>query len=174
MILFARHESWLCSIDISFQNLSDPDQLIFEDIATSLSNVTATVFGHVQSVIAIGSGNHQIAKNILDKIDKVKLVMYSDSPGDDSELKTYPEEYPSGKGKYIAFSPAMKYGGAIGILNFTVDVNGNFKLSSSTGSNLVYIGKNGSKVNDDAKKFVEDLESSTAMKDAKKPVRHWL
>ncbi len=119
----------------------------------------------IKSFIAIGSGNPAIAKEILDGVEKVQLVMYSGGPQNnvtDTALP-YPEKY---NGKYIAASSQLKYGAKIGRLTFTVK-DGKLEPVDKTG--LVEVNANFTR-DVTAASFLQNLTDSNELRVAKEPV----
>ncbi len=99
--------------------MASPGQLQFSEIIPSLQQIASnSPYSRYKSLIAIGDGSLDIAKEILEKIPKVKLVIYGRSFGTSKNMK---DEFPLKWGNHGWIATAGKYGSTLGKL--VLDIN---------------------------------------------------
>ncbi|ODM94027.1 Protein 5NUC [Orchesella cincta] len=117
------------------ERLSLPGKLKFEEIVGSVRNVVRQNSEKTKTFIAIGDGTLEIAKQILDGVPEVKLVLYGMGFGTSKNMEgQYPLPYAN---RFIA--TAGRYGSTIGKLVFEIDTaSGNLNRISGKLVETVY------------------------------------
>ncbi|CAL8095142.1 unnamed protein product [Orchesella dallaii] len=108
------------------ERLSLPGKLKFSPIVTAVQAAVNQNIGEIKTFIAIGDGNLETAKQILDNVPQVKLVLYGMGFGNSKNMEgAYPMKY---NNKFIA--TAGRYGSTVGKLVFDITNSGDLSLIS--------------------------------------------